>query len=538
MAALQSPGPDMIVCDEGHTIRNHESGIATSLNLIQTSIRLMLTGTPMQNCLEELWGMIEFVRPGYFPRREFVGYFEQPIQQGQTIQSSHSSTIRMKERAYILQQELSLFIHRRDQSILLRELPPKLEYVVVCPLGGFQRGLQGRFRDWFMTRAKLVRGHNILLYTHILNKISGHPDLLKTTLEEVIENKKHTSLEYGWASELSWAEGIIINTDSYKMMLLSRSPKMTALMYMIEQAIIHKEKLLIFSQWTMSIELIMKFVDIMSPNVDMWSLTGGMAIQKRKIAIDGFQSHPGPCLFLISTTAGGMGINLNTAHKAILFDVSFNPAVDQQAVFRCYRYGLKHKVRIYRLLTARTPEESVYKSCISKEWLGKKIVDGGTPSRAHIKGYNLVTTKLFDDPDRPDSDDDDENKTLWDGEQRLAFKEDPLLLYLSKKMKSHGIPIKKIFRHESLLLSDDETPTPQQVAAFQKYKAMGGRRILNNLVAADVNRPMSAPPVGTQEEEDFYKYINTAAPLPTDIHLDDSDDDDDDKDGGFVPDLD
>eukprot|EP01060_Flectonema_neradi_P006495 TRINITY_DN1438_c0_g3_i1.p1 TRINITY_DN1438_c0_g3~~TRINITY_DN1438_c0_g3_i1.p1 ORF type:complete len:710 (+),score=94.80 TRINITY_DN1438_c0_g3_i1:102-2231(+) len=537
VAALQSPGPDMVLCDEGHTIRNHDSGIATSLNLIGTPRRLMLTGTPMQNCLEELWGMIEFVRPGYFPLREFVGYFVQPIKHGQTIQSSHSATKLMKERAYILQRELSSFVDRRDQSILIKELPPKLEYVVVCPLGKFQRGLQGRFRDWFMARAKLVRGHNILLYTHVLNKISGHPDLLKTTLEEVLENKNNSSLEFGWASELSWADDVILNNKSYKPMMLSRSPKMTALMYIVEYCIRHKEKLLIFSQWTMSIELIMKFVDVISSKVDMWSLTGGMPMQKRKIAINAFQQHPGPCLFLISTTAGGMGINLNTAHKAVLFDVSFNPAVDQQAVFRCYRYGLKHKVRIYRLITTRTPEESAYRSCLSKEWLGKKVVDGGTPSRAHVKGYNLVTTKLFEDPDRPDSDD-DENRALWEGEERLAFKEDPLLLHLSRKMSSHDIPIRKVFRHQSLLLSEDDVPTPEQVAAYQKYCSMGGRRILKNLVAADLHRPSVGASSEVVDDDDFYNFINTAAPLPNDIQFGDDDDDDDDDDGGFVPDVD
>ncbi|KAJ9445751.1 Protein CHROMATIN REMODELING 20 [Diplonema papillatum] len=541
---LQHPGADLVVCDEGHTIRNQQSGISQSLNMIRTPLRVMLTGTPMQNCLEELWGMIEFVHPGYFPRRDFVTYFEQPIREGQRSTSTHTAIQKMRQRAYILQQELNSFVHRRDQSILIQELPAKNEYVLVCPQNDFQAGLHKRFRAWYMKRAHLIKGgHNTLLYTHVLNKVSGHTDMLKATIEEILSGDRASS-EQGWASDLSWAEGVIVNAESYRPMLLSRSPKMMTLMYMIEYCIENKEKLLIFSQWTMSLELILKFTSVLAPSVDVWSLTGDMPQVKRKLAIEGFQKHGGPCIFLISTTAGGMGINLNTAHRAVLFDVAFNPAVDQQAVFRCYRYGLKHPVTIYRLVTHNMPETAVYQACVRKEWLGKKVVDSAAPSRAHIQGQHLHSSNLYADPSVQDPETTGENAKLWSGEKRRALRRDPLLAHVERKMAGRGLPLGRVFRHESLLIDDGDEAGFQESRAYHIYKAEGGNRALNTIIDKDVGLLASSVPEShcdpkRKEEEDekmFLDFIDTSAPLPLDILDDLSQSSDDDT--GFVPELD
>ena len=538
---LQNPGPEVVVCDEGHTIRNQSSGIAASLNAIGTKLRVMLTGTPMQNCLEELWGMIEFVRPGHFPRREFVSYFQIPIQRGQVASCTRLAAMHMKRRSFILQREIAEFVHRRDQSILVEELPQKDEYVVVCPQSEFQLGMHKRFRSWYMRRSVMVRGgHNTLLYTHVLNKISAHPDLLKETLEEVLRGDRPTA-DNGWSSELSWAEGVLINAPTYRTMLLSRSPKMTALLHMIEYCVRHGEKLLVFSQWTMSLDLIMRFATIISPRMNKWSLTGDMAQAKRKTAIDAFQNTPGAALFLISTTAGGMGINLNAAHRAVLFDVAFNPAVDQQAVFRCYRYGLAHRVRIYRLITTKMPEAAVYQACVSKEWLGKKVVDAAAPSRAHINGHLLKNSALFGNPEDADADwDNMEHEQLWAGERRLALKEDPLLKYVSAKMEGRDTPLGRIFRHQSLLLDEADTkPTQDQVTAHDAYIAGGGRGNLNLVADGDDVGGGSGGGGGPEEttEEDFLDFIDTSAPLPADILEADASDEEAEEDA-FVPDLD
>eukprot|EP01063_Lacrimia_lanifica_P039981 TRINITY_DN8929_c0_g1_i3.p1 TRINITY_DN8929_c0_g1~~TRINITY_DN8929_c0_g1_i3.p1 ORF type:complete len:719 (+),score=291.62 TRINITY_DN8929_c0_g1_i3:81-2237(+) len=542
---LQNPGPDVVVCDEGHTIRNQSSGISTTLNGVQTPKRVLMTGTPMQNCLEELWGMIEFVRPGHFPRREFVSYFQTPIQLGQKASASRPATLKMKQRAFVLQHEMSDFVNRKDQSLLVKELPKKEEYVVVCPRSEFQTNLQRRFRQWFMKRARLIRGgHNTLLYTHVLNKISGHSDLLKKTLEEITQGDRKTA-ENGWTSELSWAEGIVLNAPSYREMLLSRSPKMMALLYIVEYCIRHKEKLLIFSQWTMSLVLVQRFITRIAPAVDCWCLTGDMAQAKRKVAIESFQKHGGPAVFLISTTAGGMGINLNTAHRAVLFDVAFNPSVDQQAVFRCYRYGLKHPVRIYRIITEKMPEAAVYQSCVSKEWLGRKVVDDAAPSRAHIRGHLLKNTPLFDDPDHPGYDPDEgDYSTLWTGEMRRALAEDPLLRFVDKRMAARDAPLVRIFRHQSLFLDEGFSPGKLELQALATFQNKGGRAALNTLSELDRDLTAVAPAPAAQdgaagedaEDDAFLDFIDTSAPLPEDILEFNSDSSEDEADK-FVPDL-
>eukprot|EP01062_Namystynia_karyoxenos_P025131 TRINITY_DN19859_c1_g2_i1.p1 TRINITY_DN19859_c1_g2~~TRINITY_DN19859_c1_g2_i1.p1 ORF type:complete len:806 (+),score=232.06 TRINITY_DN19859_c1_g2_i1:73-2418(+) len=485
-ALLQYPGPDLVVLDEGHTIRNHTAGITSALMNMRTRRRLMLTGTPMQNCLEELWGMVEFVRPGHFPRREFVSFFERPIRDGRAAEAAECDAVRMRSRAYILQRELRPFVHRRDQTILKRDLPPKAEYVIFCPLSPFQRGLHQRFLDWHRTSGKLVAGgRSTLLFTHVLHKIAAHPDLLRETLLQTRAGDK-AGLEYGWVSDLSWAEGVLIDAPGYRPMLLQRSPKMISLLYIAEWCARRGEKLLVFSQWTLTLTLVEQFLKRMAPRLAVWKLQGDQNQARRTATISAFQDHPGPAVFMISTTAGGQGINLNTAHRAVLFDVAFNPAVDQQAVCRCYRYGLEHPVTIYRLVADRTPEAAIYRACIAKEWVGRKVVDDGAPSRAHVRQGRLAEMGMWYDPRRETGDGDSSDGSEWDREREEVQQADPLVAHLLERLGSRGLTARRVFRHESLLKDEEEGGGEDaEQEEYRRYTARGGRAGLFGMVEED-----------------------------------------------------
>eukprot|EP00906_Rhabdomonas_costata_P005630 RCo008406 len=179
-SALRSPGPDLLICDEGHRIKSQKTAFVRALKSVQTTRRVILTGTPLQNHLSEYWTMIDFVRGGMWSRNEFRDLFETPIRAGQHSHSSAEEIQLMKKRAYALSSELSTFVHRRDQALLREALPPMHEVVVVTRLTPLQRKLVDAFQHFFRERSRLRSGAGeMLAFTSMQNKICTHPDLVR-----------------------------------------------------------------------------------------------------------------------------------------------------------------------------------------------------------------------------------------------------------------------------------------------------------------------------------------------------------------------
>ncbi|KAJ9458011.1 Protein CHROMATIN REMODELING 20 [Diplonema papillatum] len=473
---LRDPGPDVVICDEGHIIRHSTSAISRALNAIRTPKRVVLTGTPLQNHLVEYWTMVEFIRPGYFPRKEFIRYFQTPMVIGQKSNAPEEAIAVMKKRAFILQKELAPFVHRRSQSILQESLPRKYEFVVFCPLSDVQKQVYDVFREAYTSGPEAFhkRGQkNILYFISVMNKLGGHPDLLRQQLLE-----KQTKLENGEdieAGSFDWAADLLLHA-SYQPHKLFSSPKLMTLLYIVEYCVKRREKLIIFSQYVRTLDFLALFVAKLTKGKNTFRLDGTADDRSRAASINGFQAPSNDfAIFFVSTRAGGVGINLNSAHKAVLFDVSFNPAMDQQAIFRCYRYGLKHPVCIYRLVSEGTPEAQIFSSCISKEWMAKKVIDNTVPSRQNIKGTNLegvyddLTGLLDAELESPVL------ASRMKAETSHCLKANPLLAHISNQMTKRGIALRRVFRHESLLLDDlSESHGHEESQAYEEYVKGGG----------------------------------------------------------------
>ncbi|KAL0276881.1 UNVERIFIED_CONTAM: hypothetical protein PYX00_004349 [Menopon gallinae] len=181
-AALVRPGPDLVICDEGHRIKNSHATTSQALKQIRTKRRIVLTGYPLQNNLLEYWCMVDFVRPNYLgSKTEFSNMFERPIQNGQCIDSTPQDKRLMRYRAHVLHSLLEGFVQRRSHAVLQSTLPEKEEYVLLLRFTPFQRKLY----DTFMNEVvRTVAVPNPLKAFAVCCKIWNHPDVLYNFLKK------------------------------------------------------------------------------------------------------------------------------------------------------------------------------------------------------------------------------------------------------------------------------------------------------------------------------------------------------------------
>eukprot|EP01060_Flectonema_neradi_P036741 TRINITY_DN7162_c0_g1_i3.p1 TRINITY_DN7162_c0_g1~~TRINITY_DN7162_c0_g1_i3.p1 ORF type:complete len:983 (+),score=185.92 TRINITY_DN7162_c0_g1_i3:45-2993(+) len=456
---------NLLICDEGHRIKKSDSNLAVALAKAKTKNRIILTGTPLQNNLMEYWSMVEFVRPGMIKKSHFDQYFKAPIEAGQVNTASTAAITLMRERSYILSKTLAACVLRKDQSILHASLPKKNEFIIYCPMTNFQRSLYYTYKDSYSEHQKRK---TLLAYICGINKIGAHPDLLRQYLE------RRNDKDVGWVKIIL---DVFNNSPSYKPGLITDSPKLLVLLYLFVDCMTRNRKMLIFSQYVETLnylEGILRRTD-QGKRTALFRLDGSCSGTDRENSMKKFQSLKGePAVFLISTLAGGVGINLNTAHAAVLFDVSFNPANDQQAIFRCYRYGLEHPVDIYRLVSEGTPESAMYSRCISKEWVSRKVVDEQIPTREYMNTVDLRVVFT----NECEADDTAAAEHKWHLEKKYCLETSTALRTAVAKLEERGHIIKKLHRHESLLIDDrEEEAGERERSAYQRYEEnLAGRK--------------------------------------------------------------
>lgn len=151
---LLTPGPDLVVCDEGHLIKNQAGATNKAITKIETRRRIILTGTPVQNNLNEYYAMVDWIKPALLGTvKEFNNLYANPIKDGQCKDSTASDIKRMKQRSFILNRKLSKFVQRKEATVLREFLPDKYEYCIFVPLTNVQEQLYEKFLRKFNARS-------------------------------------------------------------------------------------------------------------------------------------------------------------------------------------------------------------------------------------------------------------------------------------------------------------------------------------------------------------------------------------------------
>ena len=322
-----------VILDESQAIKNPTSRRYKAVNLIKAKNRIALTGTPIENSTFDLFAQMNFVNPGFFGSiNNFKVNYSNPIDKD-----------RNENIASELQRLINPFILRRTKEKVAKELPPKTEDVLYCEMEPEQQRIYDLYKNNY--RNKLLK--------NVEQKGIGKSKLMVlkalTRLRQICDSPK-------------LIEGINYTNKSIKIQeIINHITQKTA-----------KHKILLFSQFVEMLNLIKNELDVL--NIKYEYLDGKSNSKQRENSVFNFQNNPDLRVFLISLKAGGTGLNLTAADYVYIIDPWWNPAVENQAIDRCYRIGQNKTVFAYRMICKNTIEEKILNLQSKKRKLASDII--------------------------------------------------------------------------------------------------------------------------------------------------------------------
>ena len=280
---LLNPGPDFIVCDEGHILKSSDTKLVPLLNHVRTRRRVILTGTPLQNNLMEYHTMLDFVKPKLLgTASEFRNGFINPIKNGQHRDSTNEDVILMKKRSYVLHKLLENCVHRLGYSVLVPFIPPKYEYCIVLRPSELQKRLYNGYLKFIgPAQARISQNKFFGDFTQI-SKMLSHPVNLTYTTSK---NKSQSSC--------SWWQQYVYSMEDMKQ--LGQSNKFLVLFDIIDYCIAEGDKIVIFSQYKYTLNLIEEALQSTETSTQPWKkgihyfrLDGDVVSEKRQKMVNDF----------------------------------------------------------------------------------------------------------------------------------------------------------------------------------------------------------------------------------------------------------
>lgn len=321
-----------IVLDEAHTIKNKETKMSKAAMELKSDFRVLLTGTPLQNHVSEMWNLMQFANPGLLGTfQQFNDRFLVPIER------DHDKDVQR-----VLRRIISPFILRRTKTDVLSELPEKTEITVKVDLSE----------------------EEMAFYEHIREEaLANLADSSSTAMQAL--------------AEITRLRQAACNTRLVNDKVDVPSSKLESFMALMDNLHANHHRALVFSQFTSHLALVRERLD--KEGVEYLYLDGSTSAKERIRLVEEFQHGDMP-LFLISLKAGGLGLNLTAADYVIHLDPWWNPAIEEQASDRAYRIGQKKPVTVYRLIASGTIEEKILNLHATKKNMADALLEGGDVS--------------------------------------------------------------------------------------------------------------------------------------------------------------
>ncbi|KAH7919013.1 hypothetical protein BV22DRAFT_1041287 [Leucogyrophana mollusca] len=447
----------LLLCDEGHRLKNSDSLTFQALNALDVKRRVILTGTPIQNDLSEYFSLLNFANPNFLgSKNDFRKNFENAIIRGRDASASNEIQAASEKKLKELGSLVTKFIIRRTNDLLSKYLPVKYEQVVFCGLSDFQLSLYRLFISSPEIKA-LLRGADSqpLKAINILKKLCNHPELLNLP-DDLQGSEKLIPEGFGGAGQTGRDKGRnqTVRCDwGGKFMVLER--------FLHQIKTTTTDKIVLISNYTQTLDLFEKLCR--SKKYGFFRLDGTMTITKRQKLVDQFNDPNGKeFIFLLSSKAGGCGINLIGANRLILFDPDWNPAADQQALARVWRDGQKKECFVYRFISTGTIEEKIFQRQANKQALSSAVVDEKEDAERHFSLESLRQLFLFNENTLCETHETFKCKRCKNGKQVIKA---PALLYGDASTWNHFTNEELKGNHDDLLRS--EVGLPEVSFVFQ-----------------------------------------------------------------------
>ena len=437
-----------MVIDEGHRMKNHNNKLTVTINqFYTTSHRILLTGTPLQNKLPELWALLNFLLPSIFKACDtFEQWFNAPFAiTGEKVELNEEETILIIRR---LHKVLRPFLLRRLKKDVESQLPDKVEYIIKCEMSGMQRALYTHMQEKGVMltegggqKGKGGGGAKALMNTIMqLRKLCNHPFMFQHIEESYARHS-------GMAADV--VQGPDLFRASGKFELLDRIfPKMKR----------SGHRILLFCQMTQLMTIMEDYLNWRG--YKYLRLDGTTKAEERGEMLALFNDPKSEYfIFLLSTRAGGLGLNLQTADTVIIFDSDWNPHQDLQAQDRAHRIGQRNEVRVLRLMTVNSVEERILAAARYKLNMDEKVIQAGMFNQRSTgsERHELLQSILRDEKD----DDEDEENEVPDDDivnQMISRSEEEFELFQRMDIERRRIEAEAGSERKPRLIEESELP--------------------------------------------------------------------------------
>ena len=403
---------DCVIADECHQIKDRHAEITKTMNEVNALCRIGLTGTAIQNKYDELWTLLNWTNPGRFgPIAAWKSSISEPLKIGQSHEATVAQLAKARKTAKALVKNLlPAFFLRRMKSLIADQLPRKSDRVVFCPLTDQQAAAYENFvssdvveyvrrsselcecgsdkkRGWCCFKLIPERGpwqNHVFPCILTLQKLANHIALLIPRSSDSKEKQDKDLDNLQIAMPGAWKELYRERDSIIHFAKQSFCGKWRILKKLLRFWAANGDKVLVFSH---SVRLLKMLRMLFNSTTDysVSYLDGEMSYEERTGSVNDFNADPTQFVFLISTRAGGVGLNITSANKVVVVDPNWNPAHDLQAQDRAYRFGQTRDVEVFRLISAGTIEEIVYARQIYKQQQAN-IAYAASKERRYFRG--------------------------------------------------------------------------------------------------------------------------------------------------------